>query len=453
MTEYYRYIFSYVLSRVRDFHDAEDIVQETYLTAVLKQDSLIDESKCRAWLIGIAENKVRQYFRRKTADLARFSDYPADLSSSESADDSILPTDELKELEDALFTLPEDWRQCAVVNILCGFSGAECAEILGVPPQTVYNRTHRAKKALREKLGGIMDISMEKFDLMLKQGITETERVLEHLRGLIGMITGGEHEKAASALMTASVLASDSSEAHKQIVQEIILAVRLMRLPKDHPIMQKLAVYGEREIRLIEKLGIDGVLQFDTGTAFEAYEFYNDFADFFSVTGQYSRAYEYCRKAFDTGETSKMRYAMILDDEGRYEEAAEVYLEITKDCSDGDLAMAYNRISNCMKKLARHAEGLRYQLLNLALLRSGAVYEVGSEPYVSFLAGELYFLAETYAKLGRKTEMLAALRECISMNAQYRSWALAQSAFIPYRDDDDFIEICKSGEGAPGIKK
>lgn len=298
-----------------------------------------------------------------------------------------------------------------------------------------------------------MDISMEKFDLMLKQGITETERVLEHLRGLVGMITGGEHEKAASALMTASVLASDSSEAHKQIIQEIILAIRLMRLPKDHPIMQKLAVYGEREIRLIEKLGIDGVLQFDTGTAFETYEFYNDFADFFAVTGQYPLAYEYCQKSFAAGETSKMRYAMLLDDEGRYEEAAEVYLEITKDCSDRDRAMAYNRISNCMRKLGRIEDGLRYQLLNIALIQSGAVYEVGSEPYISFLAGELYFLAQTYAKLENKSKMLSSLRECISMNDQYRSWARAHSYFIPYRDDEDFIELCSDGEGASGITK
>ncbi len=148
-----------------------------------------------------------------------------------------------------------------------------------------------------------------------------------------------------------------------------------------------------------------------------------------------------------------MRYAMILDDEGKFEEAAEIYLEITKDCSDSDRAMAYNRIANCMKKLARHEEGLRYQLLNIALIQSGAVYEVGSEPYVSFLAGELYFLAETYAKLSNKTEMISALRECISMNAQYRSWALSHSAFIPYKEDEDFIEICQSGEGAPGIKK
>ncbi|MBR3997008.1 MAG: sigma-70 family RNA polymerase sigma factor, partial [Clostridia bacterium] len=377
MTEHYRYIFSFVLSRVHNFCDAEDIVQETYLTAVLKHDSLTDVSKSRAWLTGIASNKIRQYFRRKSVDCARL--ISLDDSPDAASEDSLYPDEngELKKLSDALMSLKETWRQCAVVNILCGFSGEECAEILGVPPQTVYNRTHKAKKALRELLGGTMEISMEKFDLMLKEGVTETERVLEHLRDLTGLITCGEHEKAASAIMSASVLASDSAEAHKQILQEVIFALRLMRLPKEHIVSRKLTLFGEQEVRLIEKLGISGVLQFDTGTAFGEYEFYNDFADFFSVTGQFSRAHEYCEKAIAAGETSKMRLAGILDDEGRYEEAAAVFMEIAENSSDRDRAMAYNRISNCMRKLSRHEECREYQLKTIELIRTGAVYDVG----------------------------------------------------------------------------
>ena len=63
MTEHYRFIYSYVFSRVGNFHDAEDIVQETYLTAVLKRNEFRGESQMRTWLCGIAENKVRQYIR------------------------------------------------------------------------------------------------------------------------------------------------------------------------------------------------------------------------------------------------------------------------------------------------------------------------------------------------------------------------------------------------------
>ena len=446
MTEHYRTIFSFVLSRVHDFCDAEDIVQETYLTAVLKRASLTDESKAKAWLIGIASNKIRQYYRRKSAESARFCSVDS-IDEPAGWDDMCGECDELRRLENALLSLHETWRQCAVVNILCGFSGEECAEILGVPPQTVYNRTHKAKKALREILGGAMEISMEKFDLMLKEGVTEIERVLEHLGDLTGLITCGEHEKAASAILSASVLASDSAEAHKQILQEVIFALRLMRLPKDHSVSRKLTLFGEQEVRLIEKLGISEVLQFDTGTAFCEYEFYNDFADFFSVTGQFSRAHEYCEKAIAAGETSKMRLAVILDDEGRYEKAAAVFMEIADNASDRDRAMAYNRIANCMRKLSRHEDCRKYQLKNIGLIKTGAVYDVGSDPYRNFLAGEQYFLAQTCALLLRREEMLDALRECTALHAGYRDWAKAHKYFEPYRNDPGFIEICGTGEG------
>ena len=148
MIEYYRYIFSFVMSRIHNFHDAEDIVQETYLTAVLKSDSLTDESKTKAWLTGIAVNKIRQYYRRRSVDTTRFCPLD-DIDLPSECDEPVQP-DELRLLENALISLPETWRQCAVVNILCGFSGDESAEILGVPPQTVYNRIHKAKKALRK---------------------------------------------------------------------------------------------------------------------------------------------------------------------------------------------------------------------------------------------------------------------------------------------------------------
>lgn len=457
MTEHYKYLCSFVLSRVHNFSDAEDIVQETYLTAILKKDTLRDESRCRAWLAGIAENKIRQYFRRQAVRAARFAsmedNMSAEPSASDETDDALASPDELHRLEDAVMALPDTWRQCAVVNLLCGFSGAETAEILGVPPQTVYNRTHQAKKALREKLGGIMEISMEKFNLMLKEGMTEVGRVCMALRDLVPLAGAGKYEEAAAALLTAPVLAADSAEAHKQIVQEIILAIRIMRLPEDHIVMRKLIVFGEQEIRLIEKLGVEDVLQSDSGEPFEPYEFYNDFADFYSAAGMYERAYAYCEKAWSAGETSKMRYAMILDDEGRYSEAIAVYEGIAArdDCTPSGCAMAYNRISNCLHKLGEHEKAYTYQLRNIELIRSGAVYAVDSEPYGNFLAGEMYYLAQTCARLGRKDEMLEALRACTEVNRGYREWAKAHSEFRPYKDDPAFIEICGTGEGSLGM--
>ena len=155
MTEHYRFIYSYVLSRVGNFHDAEDIVQETYLTAVLKRNEFRGESQMRTWLCGIAENKVRQYIRRKAVTASRTAVLEEDLPVTDR--DRLIAAEELTLLQNTVNDLPNDLRSCAVVSILCGMDGRDAAEILGIPVQTVYNRVHRIKKLLREKLEDRME--------------------------------------------------------------------------------------------------------------------------------------------------------------------------------------------------------------------------------------------------------------------------------------------------------
>ncbi|MBQ2724674.1 MAG: RNA polymerase sigma factor, partial [Clostridia bacterium] len=118
MTEHYRFIYSYVLSRVGNFHDAEDIVQETYLTAILKRDQFREQSSRRTWLCGIAENKVRQYIRRKAIHAARTAELEDDIPVSDH--DRLTAAEELMLLQNTVNDLPEDLRSCAVVSILCG---------------------------------------------------------------------------------------------------------------------------------------------------------------------------------------------------------------------------------------------------------------------------------------------------------------------------------------------
>lgn len=448
MTEHYRYIYSFVLSRVSNFADAEDIVQETFLTALLKRSTLADESKMKYWLRGIAENKIRQYFRAQAIASAKTVSVDAEgaciePSYTDLADEALVTLDEVRRLEDALLALSDDLRQCAVVNILCGLSGDECAEILAVPVQTVYNRIHKTKKLLREKLGGSMEISIEKFDLMLKEGMTEVERVCRYLQNdIITLRSEGRYEDIAALILTAPVLASDSVEAHKQIVQEIVFALRIMRLPEEHQVVKKLVAFGEQEIRLIEKLGVEGVIEWDSGNEYPVYTFYDDFADFYAVTHQFERAFEYCEKSVAAGNPSKMRLACVYDDAGRYREAVAVFKEVADEPRNkSDRSMAYNRIANCYKKLGEHENSLQYQLKNIALIRAGEVYETDSEAYRNLLAGELYFISTTYARLGERGKMLDSLREAVGMNGMYRDWAKQERAFEAYKDDVEFKAI------------
>lgn len=55
----------FVHYKVNNFSDAEDIIQEVCLTATVNFASLKNTNSFKAWLIGIAINKCKDYYRRQ----------------------------------------------------------------------------------------------------------------------------------------------------------------------------------------------------------------------------------------------------------------------------------------------------------------------------------------------------------------------------------------------------
>ena len=55
----------YVNFKIGSKHDAEDVIQEVCLAAMEKFETLNDPSSFKAWLIGIANHKCKDYYRRK----------------------------------------------------------------------------------------------------------------------------------------------------------------------------------------------------------------------------------------------------------------------------------------------------------------------------------------------------------------------------------------------------
>ncbi|MBQ8512608.1 MAG: RNA polymerase sigma factor [Clostridia bacterium] len=446
MTEHYKYLYSYVLSRVSDFHDAEDIVQETYLTALQKRDDFRGESHIRTWLCGIAENKIRQHIRRRGIALSRHAE--AEEEIPESDPDRLIAAEELEMLRKSVADLPPELRECAVVSILCGMDGRDAAEILGVPVQVVYNRVHRIKKLLRGKLEDHMETSLEIFSSLLNEGMTAVERTAAHFRQFYDLCDARDSEGAARLLLTSPVFASDSAMAHFMIMQQCDMAVRVMRLGKDDPVTRQLASLGAQEFRLAQKLGLCGILDDDTGEELPEHFFYDCAAQFFGAVGDFDMAREMCDQSKALGNPSDMKYAVILEDAGRLTEALEV-LE-NEAMRDGitpyDKCFAYNHIANCHKKLGNTALELKYFLLVYETVKAGGVIE-DKEAFAHFHAGDAYAVAMTYAKMGKKPEMMRYLAEAVGINPQYADWARGQAVFAPYREDADFVKLCGTGEG------
>ncbi len=62
------YLFNYTITRVNDEHTAEDLVQETFISAFKNYDSFQQKSKASTWLIAILKNKIIDHYRKKVRE-------------------------------------------------------------------------------------------------------------------------------------------------------------------------------------------------------------------------------------------------------------------------------------------------------------------------------------------------------------------------------------------------
>jgi len=139
--------FAFWLSR--DWAVAEDVVQETLLRAWKAQDSLIDPSAAKPWLLTIVRREYARTFERK-----RFVTVDVDeLIAKEEPMLAAADDQELDELRAALFKLPDDYREPLVLQVLMGYTTAEIAAELGLSTAAVLTRLFRARKRLREMCG------------------------------------------------------------------------------------------------------------------------------------------------------------------------------------------------------------------------------------------------------------------------------------------------------------
>ena len=150
--QYERLVYTICFQLVRDASAAEDLTQDTFLSAYIHREG-IPQGYERQWLGRIAANKAKDHLQsawnRRTVlpgdqELARGLAPPAE--------ETALRRSAAAEIREAIQAMKEPYRQVCRLCLLEERSVEEAALALGRPPKTVYTQLSRGRRLLREQL-------------------------------------------------------------------------------------------------------------------------------------------------------------------------------------------------------------------------------------------------------------------------------------------------------------
>lgn len=145
--ELYLYLYSFCRNRA----EAEDLMQEVFLKALLSlQDS---HQNFRAWLYLVAKNLCINRLKRNR-EIAMEEPELLERTGGNSPLESILAEEGSRRLYAAMLKLPETQRQAILLQYFAGLSQKEIAQVLGISLGNVRVMVHRGKKVLKQELEG-----------------------------------------------------------------------------------------------------------------------------------------------------------------------------------------------------------------------------------------------------------------------------------------------------------
>ena len=149
-------LFSVACRMLGNPADAEDLLQEIFLSAHRKLDGFRGDSALGTWLYRLATNHCLDYLRSRAARTSQLTDalddepglYEAGTRSRGLAEQTVTKMD----LERAMARLPEGCRAAFVLHDIEGLEHREVGDVLGIAEGTSKSQVHKARLRLRALL-------------------------------------------------------------------------------------------------------------------------------------------------------------------------------------------------------------------------------------------------------------------------------------------------------------
>jgi len=156
--------FSLASRLTRNREDAEEVLQDVFVTVYRKIDGFEGKSSFSSWLYRITVNSALMKLRRRKRDkttsieevLPQLQNSPHLRTSEHAEGDAATLRAQLNAaLEDAIRKLPDDYRPVFVLRDIDGLTSREVSKILQLTVPAVKSRLHRSRLMLRRRLGRI----------------------------------------------------------------------------------------------------------------------------------------------------------------------------------------------------------------------------------------------------------------------------------------------------------
>ena len=145
---YSKAMFNVSMRIVNDYAEAEDVLQEAFISAFKNLHSYKAEASFGSWLKKIVINAAVNAIRKRRAELVPLEDQIAGDIAEEAYDDD---TEwQVEQVRKAIQRLPDGYRVVLSLYLLEGFDHAEIGEILGISESTSKSQYSRARKKLLE---------------------------------------------------------------------------------------------------------------------------------------------------------------------------------------------------------------------------------------------------------------------------------------------------------------
>lgn len=166
LSRYSSKVFSLASRLTRNTEDAEEVLQDVFVTVHRKIAGFEGKSSFSSWLYRVTVNAAFMKLRKRKQDLSvsledivQQSQTVAALKSPESAfvDSQSIRNQMLEALEVAIRKLPDDYRPVFILRDVDGLTSREVSRILDLTVPAVKSRLHRSRLMLRRRLTRFFD--------------------------------------------------------------------------------------------------------------------------------------------------------------------------------------------------------------------------------------------------------------------------------------------------------